>query len=62
MSAFIHMKTYLLAGLCLLLAACESLNQGDSPPPKRHPADMLCMSDCLGTGGNRDFCTDRCTR
>ncbi len=56
------MKTNLLLGLCLLLAACESLNQSDAPPPTRHPADMLCMSDCLATGGDRDFCTDRCTR
>jgi hypothetical protein len=31
-----------------------------SPPSKA--VDTLCLNDCLGNGGSRAFCDDRCTR
>jgi hypothetical protein len=32
-----------------------------SAPNAPRRTDMLCMEDCLSTGGSRDFCQDRCT-
>lgn len=29
-------------------------------PRKAGPADRLCLDDCLGSGGTREFCTERC--
>lgn len=48
----------LLAGL-LCLYGCAS----NAPPSKvlRGDSDSLCVNDCLGTGGTREFCTDRCS-
>jgi len=40
--------------------AAPSANKGAAPVLERQ-TDNLCMNDCLGTGGNRDFCQDRCT-
>ncbi len=33
----------------------------DSGSRVQRRTDMLCMNDCLGTGGARDFCQERCT-
>lgn len=46
-----------------LLGACASAPKGkeDSAPPRvQRQTDQLCMSDCMGNGGNAEFCTDRC--
>ena len=47
----------------LLLAACLVAGcAGQSPPRKvERQTDMLCLQDCMGTGGSREFCEDRCT-
>jgi hypothetical protein len=58
--------------LCIFLAVlavsgCTYYMKSDRPgesaakPPPRAP-DQLCMSDCLGGGGDRAFCTERCTQ
>jgi len=50
-----------------LLAGCTYNMRSDRPgeaaaaPAPRAP-DQMCMSDCLGTGGDRSFCTERCTK
>jgi hypothetical protein len=54
--------------LLALLAACSSSPDksapGSQPPaasvPKRPGTDTLCLNDCLGNGGGKDFCEDRC--
>jgi hypothetical protein len=50
-----------------LLAGCTYYTKADRPgeaaaPPPPHPMDQGCMSDCVGNGGNKDFCTERCTK
>ena len=40
--------------------AAPRANEGAGRVSQRQ-TDVLCMSECLGTGGNRDFCQDRCT-
>lgn len=49
-----------------MLAACSTSpapqnagQSGASRVPRQ--TDRLCMEDCLGSGGNREFCEDRCT-
>ena len=50
-----------------LLAGCTYYTKAGNPgqpaaaPPAR-PVDQGCMSDCLGTGTERSFCTERCTK
>jgi hypothetical protein len=53
-----------LLGLLLaagLLGGCENLATSETSSGPVHPADQLCMNDCLATGGERGFCTQRCT-
>jgi hypothetical protein len=47
-----------------MLGACSSApkgNDGGAPPRVQRQTDQLCMSDCMGNGGNAEFCSDRCT-
>jgi len=48
--------------LLALLAACSSSPSSQSPAPaaKRPGVDVLCLNDCLGNGGTKDFCDARC--
>lgn len=53
-----------IAFLLVMLAACSaSPPLGDATSKPRAPAqtDMLCIDDCMGSGGTREFCEDRCT-
>jgi len=51
--------------MCVLLACLLCLQgcAGGTPPSKvlRGGSDSLCLQDCLGNGGTRQFCTDRCS-
>lgn len=51
--------------LLLLLAGCGSAPKEEAPSgvPARvqRQTDQGCMSDCMGNGGQREFCKDRCT-
>ncbi|HET7199717.1 MAG TPA: hypothetical protein VFI80_02745 [Burkholderiales bacterium] len=49
--------------IVLLLAGCASPSDRGATPhrPASRGIDTLCMDDCLGAGGNKDFCEDRCT-
>jgi len=55
---------FLAAALC---AGCTYYTNASKPgepaaePPAR-PVDQGCMSDCLGTGGERTFCSQRCNK
>lgn len=49
-----------------MLGACASAPKGKdgeagAPPRVQRQTDQLCMSDCMGNGGNAEFCSDRCT-
>jgi hypothetical protein len=55
-----------IAGVALLLwllASCAA--RPPSPdagtPSARRQTDMYCMDDCVGNGGTREFCRQRCT-
>lgn len=52
-----------LVCLLLVLAGCSTPpkpnDQGAVLSPRQR--DMQCVDDCLGNGGNRQFCEDRCT-
>ncbi len=52
-----------VAGLLLLLAACSTPSKPDDQDARRSPLqrDTQCVDDCLGNGGNRQFCEERCT-
>jgi hypothetical protein len=43
------------------LGGCENLATSETSTGPAHPPDQLCMNDCLATGGDRGFCTQRCT-
>jgi hypothetical protein len=51
-----------------LISACSAFqnrSETTADAPRKPPAkltDQLCMSDCLGTGGDSGFCSERCTR
>ena len=48
--------------IALLLAVFVAGCTTQGPPRKvERQTDMLCLQDCMGTGGSRDFCQDRCT-
>src|SRR5207302_689181 len=49
--------------IALLLAACLVAGCAAQSPPRKveRQTDMLCLQDCLGSGGAREFCEDRCT-
>jgi hypothetical protein len=53
------MRICLLLMCLLCLAGCAS----NFPPSKamRSGSDSLCVQDCLGNGGTREFCSDRCS-
>jgi hypothetical protein len=44
--------------LTVFVAGCATQA---APPKVERQTDMLCLQDCLGTGGSREFCQDRCT-
>jgi hypothetical protein len=53
--------------VALLVGGCSSLPKNDEPvgekaaPPRvQRQTDQLCMSDCMGNGGQAEFCKDRC--
>jgi hypothetical protein len=57
-----------VAIVLLLIGACSYLPKRDepaddkaTPPGARRQTDQLCMSDCMGNGGQAQFCRDRCT-
>src|SRR3981189_2324452 len=52
-----------LIRIALLVAACLAAGCASQSPPRKveRQTDMLCLQDCLGTGGAREFCQDRCT-
>jgi hypothetical protein len=41
--------------LVLFLSACSAA------PSRIGQPDRLCVNDCLGAGGTREFCDTRCT-
>ena len=52
----------------LVISRTSTQEQPSSSPeaPARRPrspprTDTLCVNDCLGNGGTKDFCADRCT-
>jgi hypothetical protein len=44
--------------IVLLVVGCAS---SSGSPPRRPGTDTLCYDDCLGNGGNKQFCEDRCS-
>jgi hypothetical protein len=50
-------------GLLLVCLLCLCGCAGNAQPSKvlRGDTDSLCVNDCLGTGGTREFCSDRCS-
>ena len=61
------MRSMVLLLGAALLSGCTYYTNASNPsqpaaePPAR-PVDQGCMSDCLGTGAERTFCTQRCTK
>ncbi len=57
------MKGVAFAFVLLALAACASSTgaQKTSAEPTPHMRDQMCVDDCVGNGGNRQFCEDRCS-
>jgi hypothetical protein len=60
------MRALVAAALLLAFAACSTSrnppNAETSPAPKAsRQIDRLCFQDCMGNGGTREFCEDRCT-
>jgi len=49
--------------IALLLSACLVAGCAAQSPARKvgRQTDMLCLQDCLGNGGAREFCEDRCT-
>ena len=49
--------------LLLLLASCAARPpaQEAGASSARRQTDMYCMDDCVGNGGTREFCRQRCT-
>ncbi len=47
----------------ILLAVLIAILQGCAAPPGRmsRQPDSLCVDDCLGTGGTKEFCQSRCS-
>jgi hypothetical protein len=43
---------------CTLLAMMLCLSACSTASPAQ--GDTLCVNDCLGTGGTREFCQSRC--
>jgi hypothetical protein len=57
------MRSTAIALLLLMLGACASSTGASkaSSEPTPHTRDQGCVDDCLGNGGNRSFCEDRCS-
>ena len=57
------MKAIAVALFLFTLAACASSPGASkaSSEPSPHMRDQGCVDDCLGNGGNRSFCEDRCS-
>ena len=57
------MKGIAFALVLLTLSACASSTgaQKASTEPSPHMRDQMCVDDCVGNGGNRQFCEDRCS-
>jgi hypothetical protein len=61
------MRLFALLLGAALMSGCTYYTNASNPgqpaaePPPR-PVDQGCMSDCLGTGAERGFCTERCTK
>jgi len=54
--------------IALLAAGCSSSPERPAPSqppaassPKQRMVDTLCLNDCLGNNGSKEFCDDRCT-
>jgi hypothetical protein len=53
--------------ILLAAAGCSSFQKHEepadrsAPPRSQRQTDQLCMSDCMGNGGQAEFCKDRCT-
>ena len=53
--------------IALAAAGCSYFPSRSEPPPQGTSSptsrgiDTLCMNDCLGAGGTKEFCEDRCT-
>jgi hypothetical protein len=47
--------------IVLLVVGCASSSDRSGSPPRRPGTDTLCYNDCLGSGGNKQFCEDRCS-
>jgi hypothetical protein len=54
-----------IAGVAVLLLLLASCAKPTAHTPGAQPAatrtDMYCMDDCVGNGGTREFCRQRCT-
>ncbi len=57
------MKVSAVALLLLVASACASSTgaQKGGAEPTPHMRDQMCVDDCVGNGGNRQFCEDRCS-
>jgi len=51
----------LFLGVAVCLQACSTPAPPPAPGARIGQPDMLCVNDCLGTGGSRPFCQERCT-
>jgi len=51
----------LAAGGCSSFQKHEEPADRTPPPRSQRQTDQLCMSDCMGNGGQAEFCKDRCT-
>jgi hypothetical protein len=45
-----------LLAMILCLSACSTASR----TPSAAQSDSLCVNDCLGNGGTREFCQSRC--
>jgi hypothetical protein len=56
------MRIASIAALLLLLGSCAARPPAqDAGAPSTRRTDMYCMDDCVGNGGTREFCQQRCT-
>jgi hypothetical protein len=56
------MRLAAVALLLLTLSGCAASGaQKAGAEPSPHALDRMCVDDCVGNGGDRKFCEDRCT-
>lgn len=58
-------RSFVLATMCVLLAACESLPiplSTSDPPAHTNAVDMSCVQDCMGNNADAELCRSRCAK